>query len=226
MSEIKERIDRILERIESLRPQHDCRLMAVSKGQSWERIQAAMDAGVSLFGENRVQECGQKWLVRPHQVELRMIGRLQRNKVKSAIQVFSGIDTIDRETLADTLDRQLADQFSVMIEVNAGEENTKTGMLPAVVREFLETAERWPRLRFDGILAMLPEARDLSLAETKRIRRLMQETAELWRICKSEGWPWAPLDELSMGMTSDFEWALEAGATIVRIGQGIFGPRQ
>ncbi len=226
MSEIAERIGRIMERIEALRPRGDCRLMAVTKGQRWDRIQAAIEAGVRLFGENRVQECTQKWAVRPDGLEIRMIGHLQRNKVKYAIQVFSGIDTIDGETLAEVLDRHLSRQLSVMLEVNAGEERTKTGMLPTAVRGFLETAGQWQRLRFDGILAMLPQARDSSLGESKRIRGLMQETAELWRICQRERWPWAPLVELSMGMTSDYEWALEAGATIVRIGQGIFGPRQ
>lgn len=225
MSGIRERVHYYQERIARFRPDAPCRLMAVSKGQSREAIDAAIDAGVCLFGENRVQEAVSKWTKRCPNIELHMIGHLQSNKVKCAIQTFSAVDSIDSLALADALNRRLEVPLSVMLEVNVGAEETKSGLRPDLVRQYLTDVGRFPRLQFDGILAVLPQAKDSSHGERKRIRNLMQETAELWRICQSDRWPWAPLSELSMGMSGDYEWALEAGATVIRIGQGIFGPR-
>ncbi len=225
MSEVRDRLAALRARIQVLRPENPCRIMAVSKGQTRERIDEAKAAGIDLFGENRVQEAMAKWADAPRSTDLHLIGHLQSNKVKYAIQLFSAIDSIDSESIAEALNHRLSHEFSVMLEVNVGREPSKSGLNPDCVRLFLDRAERFNFLRFDGILAMLPQARDSSAEESQRIRRLMQETSELWRSCQSDQWPWAPLWELSMGMTNDYEWALEAGATMIRIGQGIFGPR-
>lgn len=225
MSEVGERIAEIRYRIERARPGRQCQLMAVTKGQGGERIDQAIAAGVHLFGENRVQEAGAKWPRGTGAVKLHMIGHLQKNKINSAIPLFIAIDSIDSEGLAEALNARLTRRLSVMLQVNVGQEPSKFGVSSDAVRPFLAQAQKWSWLKFDGILAVLPQARDSSAAEGKRIRRLMQETSELWRSCQIDQWPWAPLPELSMGMSGDFEWAVEAGATIVRIGQGIFGPR-
>jgi hypothetical protein len=225
MAQVTERIHRIQERIDVLRPDHSCRLMAVTKGQGRSAIDQAIAAGVRLFGENRVQEALTKWQDKRDEIVLHLIGHLQSNKVKYAIRLFSGIDTVDSVGIAEALDRRTSERLSVMAEVNIGREISKTGLAPDQTRRFLSEAGRFNRLSFDGILAILPQARDSSLAESKRIRDLMQETAELWRMCQSDQWPWAPLHDLSMGMTHDYEWALEAGATVIRVGEGIFGLR-
>jgi len=93
------------------------------------------------------------------------------------------------------------------------------------VLPFIASAHQWPNLRIDGILALLPRAEDSSSQESQRIRRLMQEIVKLWRMCRQEGFPWAPLEELSMGMTEDWEWAVEEGTTMIRLGTALFGPR-
>ncbi len=226
MSAVGDRIDQVLQRIRELGRADDCRLMAVSKGQPREQIDEVLQAGVRLFGESRVQEARIKWSEGVDaSVELHMIGHLQTNKAREAIRVFSAVDSVDSARIASALNAGLSHRLSVMLEVNPGQEATKRGLYTDQVRPFLSKAHQWPWLQFDGILAMMPKAKDASLGENKRIRRLMQETAELWRSCQIDQWPWAPLSELSMGMTDDYEWALEAGATIVRIGQGVFGPR-
>lgn len=225
MAPIAERVAAITERMRAIRPEGGVRLMAASKGQDWEAIQAAMAAGVRLFGENRVQEAQKKWHAIPPGVELRLIGHLQTNKVKYAITIFHGIDTVDSDRLAAAINDRATGPYPVMVEVNAGREPQKSGLAPDAVRAFLAGGSRYPRLVFSGLLSILPKPRDSSAAEAKRIRGLMQETAELWRMCRSDQWPWAPLQDLSMGMTQDFEWALEAGATVIRIGEGIFGVR-
>lgn len=225
MSAIKERIAAINAEIARIRPNAGVRLMAVSKNRTRAEIEEARAAGVRLFGENRVQEAREKWQEK-FAIELHLIGHLQTNKIKYAVTVFNAIDSVDSERVADGIDRLAAPGvMSVMAEINPGREAAKTGMMPEALKPFLANAGRFSHLKFDGILAVLPQPRDSSREESQRIRRLMQETAEIWRMCRSEGWPWAPLSELSMGMTHDYAWALEAGATMIRIGEGIFGPR-
>lgn len=225
MATIAEQVYAIEERIRAIRPDGGVRLMAASKGRDWEQIEAAMAAGVRLFGENRVQEARAKWRAIPPGIELHLIGHLQTNKVKYAIELFQGIDSVDSDRLAAGVNARLASPYPVMVEVNAGREAQKAGLSPDEVRPFLAEGSRYPNLVFSGILSILPKPRDSSAAEAKRIRGLMQETAELWRMCRSDQWPWAPLHDLSMGMTHDYEWALEAGATVIRVGEGIFGLR-
>ncbi|MBX5467609.1 MAG: YggS family pyridoxal phosphate-dependent enzyme [Firmicutes bacterium] len=222
---IQDRVAAILERLRALRPDGGVRLMVAAKGQSREAVEAALAAGAHLVGENRVQEARAKWSEKPHQ-ELHLIGHLQTNKARAAVELFDAIDSVDSDRIAQALDQRLARPLPVMVEVNAGREAAKTGLWPEAVAPFLAGAGRYLHLQFVGLMAMLPAPRDQSLAEAERIRRLMQETAELWRTCRAEGWPWAPLAELSMGMSSDWEWAVEAGATMIRIGTGIFGPRR
>lgn len=230
MSGIADRIAALQARLVALRPERPPRLMAVSKGQPWSAIAEALAAGLTLFGENRVQEVREKWGQRPEGTELHLIGHLQRNKAAWALRLCQAIDSVDSERLVAALERLLTTMatppggYPVMVEVNPGREPQKTGLWPEAVPPFL-AARGEGRLRYVGLMAVLPRPADGSQAEAAKIRRLMQETADLWRMCRSEGWPWAPLPELSMGMSGDYEWAVEAGATMVRLGEAIFGPR-
>lgn len=199
--------------------------MAVTKNRTREEAMAAVAAGVTLLGENRVQEAKAKWVEPPDSATLHLIGHLQTNKVKYAIKIFNTIQSIDSEHLASAINQRVHKPFSVMVEVNAGKDPTKTGMFIEDVLPFIASAHQWPNLRIDGILALLPRAEDSSSQESQRIRRLMQEIVKLWRMCRQEGFPWAPLEELSMGMTEDWEWAVEEGTTMIRLGTALFGPR-
>ncbi len=228
MSEIEvigDRVRAIKERLAALAGARPVKLMAVTKFQDRELAMAAVDAGVDAIGENRVQEAQDKWgHVRPP-VPLHAIGHVQTNKVKYAIGLFDSIDTLDSVRIRKALDEKLDRRLPVMVEVNVGREVSKYGLDPGEVPGFLAEAQRFRWLDVTGLMTVLPKARDNSVEESRRIRQHMQEMANLWRMCRSEGWPWAPLDELSMGMSGDWEWAVEAGATVVRLGSRIFGLR-
>ncbi|MCY0881218.1 MAG: YggS family pyridoxal phosphate-dependent enzyme [Firmicutes bacterium] len=226
MSIISENVAKVKERMHQLRPEGGVKLMAVSKLRTRIEAEEAIAAGVDCLGENWVREAAEKWQNHPP-IPLHMIGHLQTNKAKAALDVFDTVDSVDSEHLAHALNRRVADGkiLSVMVELNIGEEPNKYGVSPRNLVKFLELGEQWPQLRFDGILTVLPKLVDESRQEIEKVRHLMKETAELWRICKSEGFPWAPLSELSMGMTADYEWALEAGSTQIRLGTILFGPR-
>lgn len=222
---IVDRVTSIRHRILQLHPDNPPQLMAVTKGHSREDAMVAVAAGVDLIGENKVQEAQRKWGT-PPPCPLHFIGHLQTNKVKYAIEIFNAIESIDSHRLANAINEKNPNHIMpVMIEVNMGRESQKYGLLPEEVLPFLESAHSWPFLKFAGLMAVFPNRLDNSQEEIVKIRKFMQETGELWRICRNEGFPWAPLHDLSMGMSGDFEWAVEAGATIVRIGTAIFGPR-
>ncbi len=193
----------------------DVRLIAVSKAQSDERIAAALAAGYRCFGENRVQEAQQHWEQRRAEypkLELHLIGPLQRNKVKLAAQLFDVIHTVDRPKLAAAL----ADAFSAAgrqlpcyIEINVGEEEQKTGIVPREADDFIHTCRETYALPVVGLMCIPPF--DLPPAPFFALLRTIAERNGLQR--------------LSMGMSSDFEVAVELGATDVRVGTAIFGER-
>lgn len=221
---IAEQVSRVKARIRRLRPEGGVKIMAVTKNRSYEESLAAIRAGVDLVGENRVQEARDKWREKPP-VPLHLIGHLQTNKVKYATELFDGIDSVDSERVAEALNARLEAPRPVMLQLNGGREASKTGVHPDLAIRFLAEASRWPHLVFNGIMAVLPLAVDSSAAEEKRIRQFMQEIGEVWRMCREEQFPWAPLAELSMGMSGDYEWAVEAGSTMVRLGTVLFGSR-
>ncbi|MDA8194795.1 MAG: YggS family pyridoxal phosphate-dependent enzyme [Thermaerobacter sp.] len=223
-SAITDNVRSAQERLRALRPDGGVRIMAVTKNRTRAEALAAVAAGITLLGENRVQEAREKW-AGDCPVELHLIGHLQTNKVKYAIDLFNAIQSVDSERVAQALDRRLNRPFPIMVEVNAGQEPTKTGMDPSDLLPFVEQAGQWPNLQLVGLLVLLPQSADQSRRELQRIRKLMQEMVKLWRMCRMEGYPWAPLPDLSMGMSGDWQWAVEAGATLVRLGTAIFGPR-
>ncbi len=229
MSDITNRVQRIKARLHELAPDHSVAIMAVTKTRSRVEGIQALNAGVALIGENRVQESLAKWTPKPD-APLHFIGHLQTNKVKYAIRHFDAIDSVDTEKLATTINESLqtmdySGRFPVMLQVNGGQESSKSGFDPDLdtMRRFLGHAEHWDHLLFTGLMALFPRPADTSLTEIQRIRHLMKETGELWRMCQLEGYPWAPLEDLSMGMTQDYEWAVEAGSTMIRMGSGLFG---
>lgn len=191
-------------------------LVAVSKKQPVERVVAALEAGHRLFGENRVQEAAQKWpdlKNRFEDVELRLIGPLQTNKAKDAVALFDVIETVDRPKLARILakEMQAADKYlPVYIQVNIGEEEQKAGVLPKDADSFIAECRIEHGLNVVGLMCIPP-------AEEQAAPYF----ALLSKIAKRNN-----LEGLSMGMSSDFETAVQFGATSVRVGTGIFGIRE
>lgn len=202
----------------------DIRLMAVSKTVEPERIRQALAAGVGLLGENYVQEAREKIPAVGQTVQWHMIGHLQTNKVKYVVTLFDWIHSVDRLELAQELSRRAGQHgrtLNVLIEVNVSGEASKNGARPADVLELVRQVSALPNLSIRGLMTMPPYSDD---PETSRpyfiaLRRLRDEVA-------AAALPGVVTDELSMGMTDDFEVAIEEGATIIRVGRAIFGERR
>ena len=202
-------------------------LMAVTKTQSPELIRQAYDAGLRLFGENRVQEFQAKaeTLRDLKNAEWRMIGHLQSNKAARAAELFSAIDSVDSLRLAEKLNSAAADlgkKLSVLIEINLGGESAKTGLAAESndLQQLLSAAAHLPNLEFRGFMTVPPLVEDPQLARPffKTLRELRDQIA-------ARGFPGISTQILSMGMSHDFEVAIEEGSTCVRVGAAIFGER-
>ena len=190
-------------------------LIAVGKVQPLERVEAALMAGQRVFGENRVQEAKSKWpefRTRYEGIELHLIGPLQTNKVREAVELFDVIQTVDRPKLARELAKEMEKQdrrLDCYIQVNTGEEEQKAGVAPADADAFIAECREELGLRVVGLMCIPP------VDETPALHFAM-----LREIAKRNG-----IANLSMGMSGDFETAVEMGATHVRVGTAIFGAR-
>jgi len=195
-------------------------LVAVSKMMPVSVIQTALDAGVKIFGENRVQEARDKIATLGGRATWHLVGHLQTNKAKIAVQLFEVIHSLDSLKLAEALDRsgqQLGKTVRCLLEVNLGGEESKTGTSEEAVRPLLEAAMQLTHLRIEGLMAIPP-----FLPDPEQVRPFFRRLRGLRDKLAQEGFG---LSQLSMGMTHDFEVAIEEGATMVRIGTAIFGPR-
>lgn len=187
-------------------------LVAVSKAVPLEGLRAALAAGQSCFGENRVQEALPKIAaLRSAGARFHLIGHLQTNKARHA-GAFDMIESVDSLRLAAALERRLVHRASVLLEVNVAAEANKGGFAPAEVPQALTAIAGMTRLHVEGLMTVAPLA-----AEAEDVRPVFRE---LRALAQRIG-----LSRLSMGMTNDFEVAIEEGATIVRVGRAIFGDR-
>lgn len=192
-------------------------LVAVSKGQTRERVLPALAAGHRLFGENRVQEARAKWpdlLAEYPETELHLIGPLQTNKAREAVEFFDCIQSLDRPRLAKVLKealekRQRSKPVSFFIQVNTGEEPQKAGVVPKDAEHFVRLCRVQMGLPVIGLMCIPPEGEDPA-PHFALLRKLGRATG---------------LSCLSMGMSADFATAIRFGATHVRVGTAIFGPR-
>jgi pyridoxal phosphate enzyme (YggS family) len=196
-------------------------LLAVSKGQPPEAIRALAACGQRLFGENRVQEGCAKIPLCPSQLEWHLIGHLQSNKCRDAARCFAMVQGVDSVALAEELARRaepLGRTMRVLIEVNVAGEASKFGCSQDALPEVLVRINALRRLEVHGLMTIAPWSPD-----PERARPVFRRLAELKSCC--EDTLGAPLPCLSMGMSGDFEVAVEEGATMVRIGTALFGPR-
>jgi len=195
-------------------------LVAVSKTVPVEVVREALAAGVTILGENRVQEARDKIAVLSGRATWHLVGHLQTNKAKLAVQLFDLIHSLDSPRLAEALDRSAEQAGRVvrcLVEVNLGGEESKSGTTEEGVRPLLEEAARLAHLRIEGLMTVPP-----FLPDPEQVRPFFRRLRSLRDKLAGEGFR---LAELSMGMTHDFEVAIEEGATMVRIGTAIFGPR-
>lgn len=232
MSDIAQRIGKIQEQIKSAckragRPVNSVKLMGVTKTHPADIIIAGYQAGLRLFGENRVQEFATKKDRLPPMPDasLHLIGHLQSNKTQRATELFDAVDTVDSLKLAERLNSsagQLNKKLAVLLEVNVGGEGQKAGFAP-ISKDFEDLLRAAPRLEHLAIrgLMTVPPFRE----NVEDVRPFFRMLSELRDDIARRKLPGVHMEELSMGMSHDFEVAIEEGATCVRVGSAIFGER-
>lgn len=222
----QERLDLVNRRIASAcakagRAVDEIRLVAVSKKHGPDRVREAAECGVTIFGENRVQEAGAKISMCPGRLTWHLVGHLQSNKARPAARLFDMIHSIDSLKLLEAVERGCQDEgkrMPVCIEVNVSGESSKFGLPPEKVPELLAASDRLHNVQIAGLMTMPPLTEDPEKARTHFLR--LRELRDAWRAETG-----LPLDELSMGMSHDFEIAIEEGATLIRVGTALFGER-
>ena len=205
------------------RDPREVKLLAAAKSQSVEAMRAAIAAGVTLIGENYVQEAADKKRVISESIEWHMIGHLQRNKVKMAMELFDLIESLDNLALARELDKEgnkRGKTIRAFVEVNLGGEESKSGVAKDQLSPLIVELDKLAHLRVEGLMTVPPFRENL-----EEVRPYFRELRELRDQLNDSRLPNIQLKELSMGMTHDYTVAIEEGATIVRIGTALFGPR-
>lgn len=213
--------------IKSNRSENSVKLMAVSKFHTVEEIKKAIDAGQILFGENRVQEACQKFeelfLYQP-KIEVHIIGNLQLNKVKKAIKIASCIESVDRLELIEEIEKQcekINKNINIFFEIHTAEDSKSGYTSKEKLFESLDlmTKGNFPHIKTKGFMTMAPFTNDENL-----IRKSFVTLKNIQQEAKTK-FPNLDLEELSMGMSGDFEIAIQEGSTLVRVGTAIFGER-
>ena len=220
LQSIQQRITQACER--SGRDPDAVTLVAVSKGHPADRIREASDAGLTVFGENKVQELKLKKSQCPGHLRFDFVGHLQTNKCRDAATCAHMIHSVDSQRVAEALQaacEKLAKTLPILLEVNVSGEATKFGFRPDEIRDLLLDLNRLDRLEIHGFMTMAPWSKDPEKARShfQELRRLQKQAEDLLG---------APLPELSMGMSGDFEVAIEEGSTLVRVGTSLFGERR
>ncbi len=200
------------------------RLMAVTKTNSADRVNLAIKGGITLLGENRAQELIEKYdSYDKDGCDIHFIGHLQSNKVKAVINRVCMIESVDRLSLAGEIDRCAAlcgRVMPVLIEVNIGKEESKSGVMPEMLEDFLAEVAAFEHIKVSGLMAIPPNT-DETAAKERYFEQMYRSFIDI----KAKKMDNVSMDILSMGMTRDFSLAIKHGSNIVRIGRGLFGER-
>jgi pyridoxal phosphate enzyme (YggS family) len=198
-------------------------LVAAAKTRTAAEILEAIGAGIRIVGENYIQEAADVFPAVGRRARWHFIGHLQSNKVKKAVEIFDLVETVDSIALGREIDKRAGaagKTMDVLVEVNSGREPQKSGVRPEEVEPLVRALVGLPRLRVLGLMTMGPFEGD-----PEDSRPYFKETRRIWDALKALAIPGAEMRHLSMGMTNSWRVAVEEGATLVRIGTAIFGPR-
>lgn len=198
----------------------DIEIVAVTKGVGIERIIEAIECGISVIGENRVQEAREKYERLGRRVSWHLVGHLQRNKAKKAVEIFDLIHSADRLEILEEINKSALKYGKiqrVLLQVNISGEETKFGFSQEEILEIYPTLSDLERIKIEGLMGIGPYGGDM-----EAIRRSFRSLREIFERMNGEG---AKMRYLSMGMSDDFEIAIEEGANLLRIGRAIFGER-
>lgn len=226
MGTVKDNLETINKKIKEAalkvnRDPQEIKLVAVTKTATLEQIKEAINEGVKIIGENKVQEAKKKYQFLTKEVKWHLIGHLQTNKVKYAVEIFDLIHSVDSIKLAKEIDKrsvQFKKTIDVLIEVNISGEETKYGYNPEKVEAFLKEISEFSGIRVRGLMTIAPISKN-----KEEVRPYFRRLRELSERIRDKNIKNIKMDYLSMGMTDDFEIAIEEGANMVRIGRGIFG---
>lgn len=205
------------------RQRDDVTLIAVSKTKPVETLKEAYDLGVRVFGENKVQELTDKYEALPKDIQWHMIGHLQRNKVKYIIDKVALIHSVDSIRLAETIEKEAAKHnitANILIEVNVAKEKSKFGLMPEELDELIDKIKDFNHIQVKGLMTIAPFVEN---PETNR--EIFRSLRKLSVDISNKNVDNVNVSILSMGMTNDYTVAVEEGATMVRVGTGIFGAR-
>jgi len=214
---IAEKVQRILKELPE-----GVTLVAAAKGRTPQEVLEAIQAGVEIIGENYFQEAEAAYAVVGKKARWHMIGHLQRNKVKRAVELFDMIETVDSAKLAAELEKRcgrIDRVMPVLIEINSGREPQKSGVLPEEAEDLIKEISRFEHLKVQGLMTMGPR-----FGDPEEARPYFQETKRLFDRFKDL--PNVEMRYLSMGMSNSYKIAIEEGANVVRIGTKIFGERE
>ena len=215
---IEENVKRILSELPA-----NAHLLAAAKSREPHEILEAVEAGISIIGENYVQEAEKAYAVIGNRVEWHFIGHLQKNKVKKAVELFDMIETVDSIEIASEINRrcaQIGKPILVLIEINSGREKQKAGVYPENTEQLVTEISTLQNIRVMGLMTMGPMS-----GNPEDSRPYFIETKKVFDRIKELNLPHVEMNYLSMGMTNSYRIALEEGANIVRIGSRIFGER-
>lgn len=225
---LKEQLEQVNQNIQEAcekvkRNRDEVTLIAVSKTKPIEVLQEAYDLGVRVFGENKVQELVDKYEALPKDIEWHLIGHLQTNKVKYIIDKVAMIHSVDSIKLAETIEKEAAKKdciANILVEVNVAEEESKFGLKMDEVLPFIEKISTFPHIRVKGLMTIAP-----FVENAEENRDIFTNLHKLSVDIEAKNIDNTSMSVLSMGMTNDYEVAVEEGATMVRVGTGIFGAR-
>ncbi|GAI20675.1 unnamed protein product [marine sediment metagenome] len=219
ITRLKEKIDRTCER--AGRSPNEISIVAVTKTVTPQKIEQAIANGIKIIGENRIQEAKKKFPIISSTVQWHMVGHLQTNKVKDALKIFSLIHSLDSIKLAQEIEKRAEKPIDCLIEVNTSKEVSKFGIASENLLSFFESLNNFKKINVLGLMTIGPgwtiEDPEASRPCFRLLHKLREELVEKFG---------RPFPVLSMGMTSDFEVAIEQGSTMIRVGTAIFGPRE
>ncbi|WP_270181799.1 YggS family pyridoxal phosphate-dependent enzyme [Alkalihalobacillus sp. CinArs1] len=221
--EVKTKLEEIISNIEaashrSNRNSEDVNVIAVTKYVSVERAKEAVEAGITHLGENRQEGLVEKVAAFEHQPVWHFIGTLQSRKVKDVIDHVDYIHSLDRRSLAKEINKRATKKVKCFVQVNVSGEESKHGLAVEQVMPFVESLENYPNIEVVGLMTMAPHIKD-----PDEIRFVFKKLRELRTSIQERSFDYAPCKELSMGMSNDYEIAVEEGATFVRIGSSLVG---
>ncbi|ORU00702.1 hypothetical protein D081_0684 [Anaerovibrio sp. JC8] len=227
---IPERLQAVKDNIEAAKGRRspdknqDVLLIAVTKNHDIYAMREAIDAGITDIGENRIQEAKEKYETLDRDVTWHLIGHLQTNKAKQAVKIFDMIHSVDSLHLAEAINSAAANigkVQKVLVQVNLAKEDSKSGVYAEDMEELLHKVDEMPNLQLMGLMCIAPNYEDV-----EDCRPLFAKMYEIFNKVKEMSFQTANIIYLSMGMTHDYEIAVEEGSNVVRVGTGIFGPRQ